>query len=76
MTLDEIIKNLGFKKSYLAKMIGISRASFTHRLNGRTAFCKIEIKRLAEIAEIPERLIERTLPKEPKVKKRNGNNRS
>ena len=50
--LNEIIKIRGVKKEYLANKLGISRVSFSYKLNGKSRFTVDEALILAALLEL------------------------
>lgn len=52
-TIDAYIKDSGFKKSYIAKEIGVSNQTLTRRLNHTRKWQPIEIYRLVRLLDIP-----------------------
>lgn len=47
--LEDIIQKSGMKKSFIAELLGISQASFTHMLNGHRKLSFDEAKKIALI---------------------------
>ena len=50
--LEQYIDKSGLKKSHIAGMMGLSRASLSNKINGRCDFWAGEISRLCEILAI------------------------
>ena len=50
--LEEYIKKSGYKKSYLAKALGISRYGFTLKCNNKAEFRASEIDTLCKLLNI------------------------
>lgn len=53
--LDGYIKKSGYKKSFLAESIGVSRQGFSAKLNNRSEFKAREIEILCELLNIGAR---------------------
>ena len=52
--LNNLIEKLGLKKSYIAKQVGFSRATFSKKINNKVAFNQYEIERLCEALNIQD----------------------
>lgn len=50
--LERIIKESGLKKSYIAKIIGLSRQGFSNKINNKSPFTSTEISGLCEVLKI------------------------
>lgn len=50
--LEQIIKDSGLKKNYIAKMLGVTAETLSRKLRNKTDFTSREIKKLCEILGI------------------------
>lgn len=53
--LEKYIKESGYKREYLAKALGLSRASFIYRMRGTRDFTITEVYKLSMILNLSER---------------------
>ena len=53
--LNEIIKNSGLKKKYIAEQIGRTPYGFALKLSGKHEFTASEIKKLCELLSITDK---------------------
>lgn len=51
-----LMNDKGIKRSYLAKMMGISYNTLTNKLNGKGEFSAIQIVKLKDILELDDEL--------------------
>lgn len=54
--LRDEIKRAGVSISFIARTIGISRAAFYKKMNGKTDFKAAEIKKICEALHLPAEL--------------------
>lgn len=52
--LEKAIKKSGFKKSYLAKELNLSRQCFKNKCENRSQFTSVEIGKLCELLGITD----------------------
>ena len=52
--LEKRIKDSGLKKSYIAKVLGISPKTLTHKINNRTGFYGCEISAMCKLLGITD----------------------
>lgn len=52
--LEDCIKKSGLKKSHIAQSMGLSRTSFSNKLNNRCDFWASEITQLCDILKIKD----------------------
>lgn len=52
--LEQLIKERGLKKAYIAKKLGLSRAGLCNLLNNRSEFRASQIQALTELLDLTE----------------------
>ena len=55
--LEEVIKNAGLKKSFLAEKCGITLQTFTNKMTNKSEFTASEIKILSDILKLTPKQI-------------------
>ena len=55
--IDYYINNSGYKKGYIAEMLGISRTSLHNKIAGKTDFKMSEANALCDLLNIPNESI-------------------
>lgn len=50
--LEQLIKDSGLKKSYIAKTIGLSRQALANKIQNKSPFTSTEISRLCKLLDI------------------------
>lgn len=53
MTIDEYIKESGYKKNHIAKVLGMKMPTLANKISGKRLWKVDEIKKLAELIGVP-----------------------
>ena len=59
LTIETLINESGFRRNYIAELLGISEQALCHKVKGRRRFTELELRQLSIVLEVHLRIVRR-----------------